>query len=38
MKPLVACALVASALSGAIGSAHAQTSVGVSIGIQQPGV
>ena len=34
MQKLIACALVL----GAIGSAHAQTSVGVSIGIHQPGV
>jgi len=34
MKKLLALALVV----GAIGSVHAQTNVGVSIGIQQPGV
>lgn len=38
MNKLVACALAATAIAGAFGSAHAQTSVGVSIGIQQPGV
>ena len=38
MTKLAACALAASALTGAFGPAHAQTSVGVSIGIQQPGV
>jgi hypothetical protein len=38
MNKLVACAIAASAIAGAVGSAHAQTSVGVSIGIQQPGV
>lgn len=38
MNRLVARALAASALAAALGPAHAQTSVGVSIGIQQPGV
>ena len=37
MKKIVACALVAS-IAGAVGSAHAQTNVGISIGINQPGV
>ena len=37
MKKIVACALVAS-IAGAVASAHAQTNVGISIGINQPGV
>jgi hypothetical protein len=40
MKKLAACAIAAGAIAGAgvFGPAHAQTSVGVSIGIRQPGV